>query len=361
MTINHPLIINSSINNNYNEGIRITRAGNSWAGITFGSTGDSGAPSGGWFVATNPSNQFILNPDDSGNTAGLTLNKGGDLKWRNNTVIHSGNISSQNVATSKYPYGLAGWQNTNNWINNSDVNFTHLFCWQDGYGGEAGFWTNKSGQMYMAIDGAFYQRRDSGGCWRVLDTHDFNGTISWSNVTSKPAYVSNNSTSIVFTDTQSTGTNSSGFRIGRFDEPLGSVKFQFGQSGSAFQIIDYQWTKALFSFTNTGNLTAAGSIYVNSDRHLKKDVKNINKDHLEELFIISDKLLKEFNWKDNGKHSYGFIAQELQKYIPEAVDLDENHNILSVSYNIAYAKMLASIVNEVKKLKAEVRSLKQHN
>ena len=93
-TMTGPLTINSSVNNNYNEGIRITRAANSWAGITFGSTGTSGAPTGGWFVATNPSNQFIINPDDSGNTAGLQLNKGGNLKWRNNIVWHEGNDGS---------------------------------------------------------------------------------------------------------------------------------------------------------------------------------------------------------------------------------------------------------------------------
>lgn len=33
-----PLTIQSSINNNYNEGIRIEDAGNKWAGITLGAT-----------------------------------------------------------------------------------------------------------------------------------------------------------------------------------------------------------------------------------------------------------------------------------------------------------------------------------
>jgi hypothetical protein len=94
-TFNKPIVINTgSTNNNYNEGLRITRAGNNWAGITFGSTGASGAPSGGWFAATNPSNQFIINPDDSSSTNGLCLNKNGDAKWRNNTILHYGNYTS---------------------------------------------------------------------------------------------------------------------------------------------------------------------------------------------------------------------------------------------------------------------------
>lgn len=94
-TLTGPLVISTgSTNNNYNEGLRLTRAGNNWAGITFGSTGDSGAPTGGWFAATNPSAQFIISPDDSSNTTGLTLNKNGNALWRNNVMLHAGNYTS---------------------------------------------------------------------------------------------------------------------------------------------------------------------------------------------------------------------------------------------------------------------------
>jgi hypothetical protein len=94
-TLSGPLVISTgSANNNYNEGLRLTRAENSWAGITFGSTGASGAPTGGWFAATNPSAQFIISPDDSTNTTGLTLNKAGNALWRDSVILHAGNYSS---------------------------------------------------------------------------------------------------------------------------------------------------------------------------------------------------------------------------------------------------------------------------
>ena len=94
-TVTGPIEISTgTLNNNYNEGLRITKANNNWAGITFGSTGLSGAPSGGWFAALNPSGQFIISPDSSSNTTGLTLNKAGDLKWRDNKVWHAGNDGS---------------------------------------------------------------------------------------------------------------------------------------------------------------------------------------------------------------------------------------------------------------------------
>lgn len=92
-TLTGPLEIKSGSSGNYNEGLRITCASNNWAGITFGSTGLSGAPTSGWFAALNPSDQFIIAPNDSSSTTGLTLNAGGDAKWRNYTIYHTGNLS----------------------------------------------------------------------------------------------------------------------------------------------------------------------------------------------------------------------------------------------------------------------------
>lgn len=93
-TLTGTLTIASTSSGNYNEGLRITTASNSWAGITFGSTGTSGAPTNGWFVARNPNNKFIISPADSSDTTGLTLNSGGNALWRNNILIHAGNYTS---------------------------------------------------------------------------------------------------------------------------------------------------------------------------------------------------------------------------------------------------------------------------
>ena len=91
-TLTGPIEIHSTVNNDFNEGLRITRAANNWAGITFGSTGLKGTPTGGWFAATNPANQFIISPGDSANTIGLTLNSGGDAKWRNSVIVTAANV-----------------------------------------------------------------------------------------------------------------------------------------------------------------------------------------------------------------------------------------------------------------------------
>lgn len=65
----NPVIIRSDTYNNYTEGLRINKSANNWAGITIGSnTGStSGAPSasGGWFIAQDASNRFLINNTDS--------------------------------------------------------------------------------------------------------------------------------------------------------------------------------------------------------------------------------------------------------------------------------------------------------
>jgi hypothetical protein len=90
-TLTGPLEISTgAVNNAFNEGLRITAANNGWAGITLGSTGLSGAPTNGWFLAKNPSNQIIISPGGSANTTGLQLNSGGNALWRNNIIFHDG-------------------------------------------------------------------------------------------------------------------------------------------------------------------------------------------------------------------------------------------------------------------------------
>ena len=104
-----PLVIASTVNSQYNEGLRISLAANNWAGITFGSTGTSGAPSNGWFAARNPSNQFIISPGDSSSFTGLTLNKGGNLLWRNRDVLLKDEINSQVGGSKSAQMNWASW------------------------------------------------------------------------------------------------------------------------------------------------------------------------------------------------------------------------------------------------------------
>lgn len=104
-TLTGTLTIASTISSQFREGIRITRASNNYAGITFGSTGTSGAPINGWFAALNPDNDFIITRDSADTTTGLKLTTEA-VFWKNNLMLHIGNYN--NYAPTKTGSGASG-------------------------------------------------------------------------------------------------------------------------------------------------------------------------------------------------------------------------------------------------------------
>ena len=50
-----------------------------------------------------------------------------------------------------------------------------------------------------------------------------------------------------------------------------------------------------------------------------------------------------FKWKDNGKKSYGLVAQEVQEILPELVETDSN-GIKSVNYTALIPFLINAIV-----------------
>jgi hypothetical protein len=83
--------------------------------------------------------------------------------------------------------------------------------------------------------------------------------------------------------------------------------------------------------------TNANGVFWTSDRKFKDCIKSPVKNGM-----LDDEtgLIRKFNWKDTGKASCGFIAQELLPYVPEAVDYDEELNKYSVNYDVAHSALL---------------------
>ena len=94
-TINGNLFVKPTQTGPYNEGIRIYNAPDNWAGIAFGfHESDESLPSDGWWAAVNPSREFIINAGGSDNHLGLKLIKNGEAYWRNQEILHSGNVQN---------------------------------------------------------------------------------------------------------------------------------------------------------------------------------------------------------------------------------------------------------------------------
>jgi hypothetical protein len=78
-----------------------------------------------------------------------------------------------------------------------------------------------------------------------------------------------------------------------------------------------------------------------SDIAFKENIQDINNSSE----IVDALNPVQFSWKDTKEISYGFIAQDLEKTMPELVN--ENNGIKSVSY----IPLIAILIKEVKRLK----------
>lgn len=99
------------------------------------------------------------------------------------------------------------------------------------------------------------------------------------------------------------------------------------------------------------NVTAplyASSFYESSDISLKENVAPMSDQALSAASSIP---LVEFDWKSTGKHSYGTIAQEVAKVMPEIVETDEEGK-KSVNYIALLCAKVAALEKEVAQLKA---------
>jgi hypothetical protein len=98
----------------------------------------------------------------------------------------------------------------------------------------------------------------------------------------------------------------------------------------------------------TGNVTAAGFFH-SSDASLKDNVQTIGG-----VAIISKLRGVSFDWKKDGSHSMGVIAQEVEKVLPSAVRTGAN----GTKY-VEYDQLIAPLIEAIKEQQAQIDSLKK--
>lgn len=111
---------------------------------------------------------------------------------------------------------------------------------------------------------------------------------------------------------------------------------------------------------NCSNLTAtfavtAADINSTSDENLKTNIKTIDNS----INTINSLRGVSFDWKTNGKSSYGVIAQELEKVLPNLVTTGEHK---SVNYNGLVGFLIEAVKqqqNQISILENEINILKQ--
>jgi len=114
-----------------------------------------------------------------------------------------------------------------------------------------------------------------------------------------------------------------------------------------------------FRMYSNGDFHADGDVVAysttaSSDKRLKKNIKPINN-----ALDIVDKLQGvHFNWKKDDKKSIGYIAQDVEKILPEMVS-EKTHFDEGEFKTVNYAAMVSIMGEAIKELKAEVEQLKK--
>ena len=99
---------------------------------------------------------------------------------------------------------------------------------------------------------------------------------------------------------------------------------------------------------STANITAL-AFYATSDITLKENIQSIlDYENIPEIV--------QFNWKSNGRKSYGVIAQELQENYPELVS-ENTEGKLSVDYISALCMIIKKLENKIGTLENRIEYL----
>jgi hypothetical protein len=123
----------------------------------------------------------------------------------------------------------------------------------------------------------------------------------------------------------------------------------------------------LFTDITTGTITASGistskltynpssgevtavDFNSTSDFNLKTNIQTVDN----ALDIVDNLRGVSFEWKENGKKSYGVIAQELEKVLPELVKGGDPKTV-------SYSGIIGVLIESIKELKKEVEKLKEY-
>lgn len=110
----------------------------------------------------------------------------------------------------------------------------------------------------------------------------------------------------------------------------------------------------------SGNNDAAtyGQVISYSDRRLKQNIQEIDPEAGLDTVLSLNPV--SFDWKENGNHSLGLIAQEVEPIVPSAIR-EETSGYKSLDYKQLIAPMVAAIQElskENKELKADLKDLR---
>jgi hypothetical protein len=139
----------------------------------------------------------------------------------------------------------------------------------------------------------------------------------------------------------------------------GTTSFDI-QSASGNANITIGGTSNIAVFTTagvnvTGNISATGDVTAQNVNSLSDMTLKTNINPLTDVESIINKLFGvEYDWKNGTGHSYGLLAQDVEKVLPDAVRTSDT-GLKSINYMM----IIPFLIESIKKLGSEVAELKK--
>lgn len=130
-----------------------------------------------------------------------------------------------------------------------------------------------------------------------------------------------------------------------------------GGGGGGSSVLQWNETPSLL-FTNktveTTSIMIARSFSRSSDIKLKRNINNLSNNKNEHLDKIKKLIPKSYNLKDNNQHSFGLIAQEVEKIYPHMV-----HTGADGYKSISYEELIPLLLLQTNNLERKIEELKK--
>jgi hypothetical protein len=187
--------------------------------------------------------------------------------------------------------------------------------------------------------------------------------IYWDNTLSQDVFQSNGASIFQTGGTSETMRLTSGGNVGiGTTSPYARLTVWGPDSGAtttAFSVVNNASTTA-FAVYDNGNATYSGSIFQSSDERLKSDIQSLDaSSSLAAIVALNPVSYTRLDQPAQGVN-LGFIAQQLQKVLPELVSTSSPTALTpDGTLTLNYLGLLAPIVKAIQELAAEIRGFAQ--
>jgi collagen type VII alpha len=336
-----------------------------------GSTGNmtvSGTISASNFSGTSSGTNTGDQTNISGNA--VTVSNLTAVQFFNNMGQTHGFRTSFDASSPSYDFGFRYVQGTGNGPGTGGGAPGQFYSLYIGLGSEYPATGGGSYGMYLAIDrnsdapylSVRYNENNTLSTWRKIRAGyaDSAGTATDSSKLPLAGGTITGTLSMATTGTNyirmgvfpNSTTNTGEAWIGRAsDRNAGTMTVQLGgnsASGRSFEVVDYAWSVVLFNVNSNGTATASGDLIAYSDARVKTNIKSIN-NSLEKVLKLNGVTYNRIDSEDKST-KIGFIAQDVEKVVPEVVTYDGKID----RYGISYGNVAALLVEAIKEQQTQI-------